>query len=92
MSREIFRLVYYNVISAMPYCNTNCMNVFLEELYRIFPNDKIILVCDGAAWHKSGALKIPENIEPVLKTRSFKLFKKLLTGFAILSAPYLNIL
>mgnify|MGYP002680212583 CR=1 FL=1 len=27
--------------------------------------DKIILACDGAAWHKSGSLRIPENIELV---------------------------
>ena len=47
----------------MPYCNTDCMNVFLNELSQTFPNDKIILACDGAAWHKSGALVIPDNIE-----------------------------
>lgn len=47
---------------VMPYCNANCMNVFLEELSKTFPKDIIILVCDGAAWHKSGALSIPENI------------------------------
>ena len=39
------------------------MNVFLEELSNTFPRDKIILTCDGAAWHKSGSLRIPENIE-----------------------------
>ena len=48
---------------VMPYCNTDCMNLFLKELSNTFPRDKIILVCDGAAWHKSGSLKIPENIE-----------------------------
>ena len=48
---------------VMPYCNTECMNVFLEELSNTFPRDKIILACDGAAWHKSGSLRIPENIE-----------------------------
>ena len=48
---------------VMPYCNTESMNVFLEELSNTFPKDKIILVCDGAAWHKSGSLRIPENIE-----------------------------
>ncbi len=48
---------------VMPCCNTKCMNVFLEELSKTFQHDKIILVCDGAAWHKSKALKIPENIE-----------------------------
>ena len=28
-----------------------------------YPNDYIVLVCDGAAWHKSGALKSFPNIE-----------------------------
>ncbi len=39
------------------------MNAFLEELSEAYPRDKIILVCDGAAWHKSKGLNIPENIE-----------------------------
>lgn len=46
----------------MPYCNTNCMNVFSEHLSIAYPNDIIILVCNGAAWHKSKSLKIPDNI------------------------------
>ena len=50
---------------VMPYCNTESMNVFLEELSNTFQKDKIILACDGAAWHKSGSLRIPENIELV---------------------------
>lgn len=47
----------------MPYCNTDCMNVFLRELSEAYIRDKIILVCDEAAWHKSKSLKIPDNIE-----------------------------
>lgn len=47
---------------VMPYCNTECMNVFLNELSSTYSDDKIVLVCDGAAWHKSGNLVIPENI------------------------------
>lgn len=47
---------------VMPYCNTECMNVFLRELSSHFPEDIILLCCDGAAWHKSKALKLPENI------------------------------
>ena len=47
---------------VMPYCNTACMNVFLDELSRQYPNDIILLCCDGAAWHKSNALYIPKNI------------------------------
>ena len=43
----------------LPYCDTACMNVFLEEQY---PEDMIMLCCDGAAWHKSKTLQVPENI------------------------------
>lgn len=48
---------------VMPFCNTDCMNVFLKELSKSYSEDKIILVCDGAAWHKSKEIIIPENIE-----------------------------
>ena len=47
----------------LPKCNTACMNVFLLELSNTYPNDIILLCCDGAAWHKAGGLDIPENIE-----------------------------
>ena len=47
---------------VMPYCNTDCMNVFLEYLSKEYPNDQILLVCDGAGWHKSKDLKVPGNI------------------------------
>ena len=46
----------------LPYCNTICMNVFLEGLAKQYPNDDILMVCDGAAWHKSKAMEIPKNI------------------------------
>ena len=47
----------------LPYCNTVCMNVFLKELSKQYPEDMILLCCDGAAWHKSQSLQVPENIE-----------------------------
>jgi len=46
----------------MPNCNTDCMNVFLEELSKSYPNDYILLSMDGASWHRSKGLIIPENI------------------------------
>ena len=55
MDAESFFLV-------MPYCNTECMQVFLNQLRSTFPDDIIVLVCDGAAWHKSGTLEVPEGI------------------------------
>ena len=39
------------------------MNFFLEKLSEQFADDYILLICDGAAWHKSNELIIPENIE-----------------------------
>lgn len=47
----------------MPYCNTECTSIFLEELSKQYPNDIILLCCDGAAWHKAGSLEVPDNIE-----------------------------
>ena len=52
-----------NFFLVLPQCNTVCMNVFLRDLSKEYPDDIILLCCDGAAWHKSGALEIPENIE-----------------------------
>lgn len=47
---------------VLPYSNTVCMNLYLEELSKTYPDERILLVCDGAAWHKANALIIPENI------------------------------
>lgn len=47
---------------VLPYSNTVCMNIFLKKLSESYQEDRIILVCDGAAWHKSSSLVIPENI------------------------------
>ena len=49
----------------MPYCNTVCMNLFLSHLSKQYHDDTILLCCDGAAWHKSNTLRIPENIRLV---------------------------
>ncbi|MDS2273342.1 IS630 family transposase [Streptococcus pneumoniae] len=43
-------------------CNTEWMNVFLEELSQAYPYDYFLLVMDNAIWHKSSTLKIPTNI------------------------------
>lgn len=47
---------------VLPYSNTACMNLFLRQLSQEYPDDRILLVCDGASWHKSKALDVPENI------------------------------
>jgi len=52
-----------NFFLVMPYCNTACMNIFLRELSKKYKDDVVLLCCDGAAWHKSKTLEVPENIE-----------------------------
>jgi putative transposase len=47
---------------VMPYCNTDCMNVFLRELSKAYSDDYILLVVDGAAWHRAKGMQIPENM------------------------------
>ncbi len=46
----------------LPYSNTECMNIFLEELSKTYASDYIVLACDGASWHKSNSLVVPANI------------------------------
>lgn len=48
---------------TMPYCDTDHMNAFLEHLSKAYAQDFILLVMDGATWHKSRELSIPSNIE-----------------------------
>jgi putative transposase len=50
---------FFNVL---PYSNSDCMNIFLDGLSEEYADDTIILVCDGASWHKSKKLIIPINI------------------------------
>lgn len=46
-----------------PKCNTDWTSKFLELLSAEYSNDYILLCGDGAPWHKSGGLIIPDNIE-----------------------------
>jgi len=46
----------------LPYANTDMMNLFLEEVSHDFKEYFVIMLVDGAGWHRSHDLKIPENI------------------------------
>ena len=46
----------------MPYCNTECFEVFLKELSRQQPNEYKILFLDNGAFHKAKRLSISDNI------------------------------
>lgn len=47
----------------LPKVNTQCMNIFLDEMSHLYNGQKIALVMDGAGWHKSKSMRLPENIE-----------------------------
>jgi len=47
---------------VLPRCDTKCMNYFLKDLSEQFPKSMILLVVDGASWHKSKGLVLPPNI------------------------------
>ena len=51
-----------NFSLILPKVDTDHMNIFLSELSKEYPADKIALIMDGAGWHKSKALAIPSNI------------------------------
>ena len=38
------------------------MQVFLDEISDRHPGERILMVLDGAGWHRSKSLKVPETI------------------------------
>ena len=50
-----------------PYANTEAMNEHLEEIAKaVAPGAHAALIFDGAGWHDSKDLVMPENITPVI--------------------------
>ena len=52
----------YNFNLIMPNVDSECMSSFLKELSLDNTGKKILLIADGASWHDSKTLEIPENI------------------------------
>ena len=46
----------------LPHVNTLCMQVFLDEVAARHPDDRIVMVLDGAGWHRAHALCVPPNL------------------------------
>lgn len=38
---------------VLPHVNTECTQFFLDEIARCHPEDDVVMVVDGALWHKS---------------------------------------
>ena len=51
----------YSIIS--PVNNTEAMNIFLGLVGTAYKNYRIVMCLDGAGWHTSTHVKLPENIQ-----------------------------
>lgn len=49
----------------LPHVNTVCMQVFVDEVAARHPNNRIVMVVDGAGWHRSKSLLMPKNMRLV---------------------------
>jgi transposase len=47
---------------VLPTVNAEAMGVFLAEVAQRHPNDLILMVLDGAGWHRAKRLQIPANL------------------------------
>ena len=47
----------------LPKADTVCMQIFLDEIAIRYPHDRIVMVLDGASWHRSGELIVPANMK-----------------------------
>lgn len=49
----------------LPHVNTDCMQIFLDEVALRHPQDRIVMILDGAGWHTAEALAVPDNMKLV---------------------------
>ena len=47
----------------LPHANTVCMQIFLDEIASRYPDERIVMVLDGAGWHREGKLMAPKNMK-----------------------------
>ena len=46
----------------LPQVSEQAMSIFLREVSNRHPDEFILMVMDGAGWHKAKALSVPENM------------------------------
>jgi len=47
---------------VMPHVNSQCMQIFLDEVALRHANEDVIMVLDGAGWHRSQRFNLPGNL------------------------------
>ena len=46
----------------LPWANTQSMQFFIDEIARRYPDEKIVMIADGASWHTTEQLVFPVNL------------------------------
>jgi transposase len=46
----------------LPHVNGECLQIFLNEVAARYPDERLVMILDGAGWHRSGALRLPDNL------------------------------
>jgi len=47
---------------VLPHVNSECMQLFLDEIAQRYPEQNVVMVLDGAGWHHSQRIVLPDNI------------------------------
>jgi transposase len=47
---------------VLPHVNTECMQLFITEVAKRYPTENIVMVVDGAGWHRSKSFVLPESL------------------------------
>ena len=46
----------------LPQVNSRCMQIFFDEIVNRYPDDNVVMVLDGAGWHKSNDFHLLDNL------------------------------
>lgn len=47
---------------VLPQVNSECMQLFIDEVASRHPNDNIVMALDGAGWHKCKDFHLPDHL------------------------------
>ena len=49
----------------MPHVNSVCMQIFLNEVASRYSEERLLMILDGAGWHRESCLNIPASMRLV---------------------------
>jgi len=51
---------------VLPHVNSTCMQLFMNEIAARYPAENIVMIVDGAGWHRKTDFKLPRNLRLLL--------------------------